>query len=79
MFVVQAGPLLSEPPLELPAEVAALRKEDVKEDGTTVYTTVTEVKRLAALVAAIDDECAIVPRGAFMKAVRTSFFCYPPA
>ena len=66
--VAEPGPSPSDAPLELPAEVAALRKEDAKEDGTTVYTTVTEVKRLAALVAAIDHECATVPRGAYLKA-----------
>lgn len=43
-----------------------MRSESTREDGSTVVsTTVTEDKRLAAVVAAIDAEVGIVPRGRY--------------
>lgn len=52
----------------VPPEVSLLRKEERKEDGSVMYTTtLTEEKRLAALVVAIDTDAAVVPRGAYHK------------
>lgn len=52
----------------LPAEVQSLRKEQRKEDGSLVaVTTVTEEKRLSALVATIDGDVAVAPRGAYSR------------
>ncbi|EGD80944.1 hypothetical protein PTSG_01527 [Salpingoeca rosetta] len=46
--------------------VEAIRSEETKGDGSIVVTTtITEEKRLAAAVAAIDKETRIVPRGAY--------------
>ncbi len=46
----------------------ALRKEERRDDGSAVYTTtLTEEKRLSALVSAIDSDAAVVPRGAYHK------------
>jgi len=51
--------------LRLGWKVAAMRAETARDDGSTVITTtITEDKRLAATIAAIDSEVAIVPRGA---------------
>lgn len=52
----------------VPPEVQALRKEERRDDGSAVYTTtITEEKRLSALVSAIDSDGAVVPRGAYHK------------
>lgn len=46
----------------------AIRKEERKEDGSVTFvTTVTEEKRLSALVQAIDNDGAVAPRGAYHK------------
>lgn len=67
-FLVQEpGPSADEAPVDLPADVALLRKEQETETGVTITTTITEEKRLAALVEWIDHDCATVPRGAFIK------------
>eukprot|EP00040_Diaphanoeca_grandis_P040117 m.261309 g.261309 ORF g.261309 m.261309 type:complete len:290 (-) comp41853_c0_seq1:200-1069(-) len=65
--VTEPGPSASEEPVDLPAEVSALRQTETTEDGETITTTITEDKRLSALVQWIDEECATVPYGAFMK------------
>lgn len=67
-FVVsEPGPAADEAPVELPDEVKAIRTTEVKEDGTTITTTISEEKRVAAVVAWIDHECNTVPFGAFIK------------
>lgn len=49
-------------------QVQALRKEEKKDDGSVVYTTtISEDKRLAALVVTIDSDGAVAPRGAYCK------------
>lgn len=65
--VTEPGPLASDPPLDLPADVAAARKTETKDETVTVTTTLTEEKRLAAVVQQIDLECAVVPHGALVK------------
>jgi len=65
--VTEPGPDVSEAPVNLPAEVEALRQSETTDDGTTISTTITEEKRLSVLVQWIDEECATVPRGAYMK------------
>ena len=50
----------------LPADVTAIRLESAREDGTCqVTTTITEDKRVAAAVVTLDEQTAIVPRGAY--------------
>ncbi len=66
-------------------QVQALRREERKEDGSiVVFTTVNEEKRLATLVAAIDADVSVVPRGAYHKTptgqieINPSFEGMPP-
>jgi radial spoke head protein 9 len=55
-------------PLGLPEEVAALRTAETKEGRQRMVTTViTEEQRLSAIVNKIDNDCALVPRGALRK------------
>jgi len=65
--VTEPGPSADEAPVDLPDDVKALRSVDQKEEGSTVTTTIAEDKRLAAVIAAIDHECAAVPYGAYRK------------
>jgi radial spoke head protein 9 len=49
-------------------QVSAMRSIEQHDGGTSVVTTtMKEEQRLAAVVGIIDDECAIVPRGAYNK------------
>lgn len=66
-FVTEPGPSENEAPLDLPADVSACRKSETKDEGVVVTTVIIEEKRLAATIAAIDHECAIVPHGAYVK------------
>eukprot|EP00043_Microstomoeca_roanoka_P021484 m.255307 g.255307 ORF g.255307 m.255307 type:complete len:294 (+) comp19354_c0_seq1:366-1247(+) len=66
--VIEPGTPANEHRPQLPAELEAIRKEETKGDGSIVVTTViTEEKRLAAAIQAIDFETRIVPRGALRK------------
>lgn len=65
--VTEPGPSAGDAPVDLPDEVKALRTVDEKEEGSTVTTKVSEDKRLAAVVGAIDFECAAVPFGAYIR------------
>jgi len=65
--VSEPGPSKAEAPVDLPAEVKALQTIEEKEEGATITTIISEDKRLAAVVAAIDYECAVVPHGAYQK------------
>eukprot|EP00039_Didymoeca_costata_P001664 m.54142 g.54142 ORF g.54142 m.54142 type:complete len:300 (+) comp10905_c0_seq2:128-1027(+) len=65
--VKEPGPSESDPPLDLPPDVEASRITDDNDGSPTVTSTIKEDQRLAAVVAAIDYECASVPRGAFMR------------
>lgn len=65
--VSEPGPSADEAPVDLPAEVAALRKTASQEDGVTITTTISEDKRLSALVRWIDEECAVLPHGALTQ------------
>lgn len=50
---------------DVPEEVKSIRSEVVREDGSKQVTTlITEDKRLAAMIATLDHDTAIVPRGA---------------
>ncbi|EDQ91947.1 uncharacterized protein MONBRDRAFT_23250 [Monosiga brevicollis MX1] len=48
--------------------VASLRKEETKSDNTVIVTTtLSEEKRLAAVIHLIDQAARVVPRGAYRK------------
>lgn len=48
-------------------QASSLRKEDTKEDGSKVVTTtISEDKRLAALVDVISMDISVVPKGALV-------------
>jgi radial spoke head protein 9 len=67
-FVVsEPGPSADEAPVDLPDDVKAMRSTEEKEDGTTITTTISEERRVAAAIQWIDSECSIVPFGAFIK------------
>jgi len=69
-IVRERGPAPHEEAPVLPSDAAALRKEEAKEDGSKIIvTTITEDKRLAAVIAGIDHDVGIVPRGAFRKPI----------
>lgn len=51
-----------------PSELASIRVETPREDGSrVVVTNLTEDKRLAAMITTLDHDVAITPRGAFKK------------
>ncbi len=61
--ITEPAPPASAPPVSLPADMARFRTID----NGVVTTRVTEDVRLAAAVAAVTRECALVPRGALRK------------
>eukprot|EP00049_Salpingoeca_infusionum_P005722 m.96175 g.96175 ORF g.96175 m.96175 type:complete len:293 (+) comp13065_c0_seq1:387-1265(+) len=66
--VREAGATADQAKPEIPAELAAIRQEETKGDGSIVVTTtVTEEKRLAAAVMAINFETSPIPRGVLKK------------
>lgn len=65
--VTEPGPAASDEPVDLPAEVAAMRTTETKDAGTEVTTKIKEDQRLAAVIGAVDRECAVVPHGSYIK------------
>mmetsp|Transcript_3769 Transcript_3769/g.9478 ORF Transcript_3769/g.9478 Transcript_3769/m.9478 type:complete len:292 (+) Transcript_3769:77-952(+) len=66
--VTEPGPSKDEAPVDLPEEAVAMRQIDAQDGGNTIITTtIKEEQRIAAVVSVIDNECSIVPYGAYNK------------
>eukprot|EP00035_Acanthoeca_spectabilis_P021108 m.436369 g.436369 ORF g.436369 m.436369 type:complete len:292 (-) comp17966_c0_seq1:129-1004(-) len=67
-LVTEPGPSKDEAPVDLPEEAVAMRQiEEQDGGGTIITTTIKEEQRLAAVVSNIDNECSVVPYGAYNK------------
>jgi len=66
--VTEPGPSKDEAPIDLPSEAKAMRQvEEQDGGGTLITTTIKEEQRLAAVVNLVDQECLVVPHGAYNK------------
>lgn len=53
--VTEPGPAAADAPEDLPEDVKALRSVEQIEEGSTITTKISEDKRLAVVVSAIDN------------------------
>lgn len=65
--VKEPGPAPDSAPLDLPAEVESSRTIEESDGVSELTTVIKEDQRLAAVVDAIEFECAAVPRGAYIR------------